>query len=76
MPERSVMGLGEALRELAGTLADVVECGDLRGHLVAWWDVVTGRVDVDSPTPVCICSESGSVAALAGDHTAWCPAAR
>jgi len=67
MPERSVMGPVEALRELAGTLADVLECGDLRGHLVAWWDVVTGQVDVDSPTPVCICSESGSLATLADD---------
>jgi hypothetical protein len=70
------MGPVEALRELAGTLADVVVCGDLRGHLATWWDVVTGRVDVDGPVPVCICSEPGSVAALAGDHAAWCPAAR
>lgn len=41
--------LKEAVRELLYTLGDVLECGDLRGHLAAWWDVVAGRVDVDGP---------------------------
>jgi len=36
----------EALRELAATLADAWRCGDLRGHLSAWWEVVTGAVEV------------------------------
>jgi hypothetical protein len=39
----------EAVKELALTLADVLECGDLRGHLAAWWGVVSGRVDMDAP---------------------------
>ena len=43
----SGMNIGEALRELAWTLADAWECADLRGHLAAWWDVVTGKVEVD-----------------------------
>jgi hypothetical protein len=41
------MGPVEALCELAWTLADTWECADLRGHLAAWWDVVSGAVEVD-----------------------------
>jgi len=41
------MGLVEALRELAATLADAWECADLRGHLSAWWLVVSGTVEVN-----------------------------
>jgi hypothetical protein len=41
------MGPAEALCELAWTLADTWECADLRGHLAAWWDVVSGTVEVD-----------------------------
>jgi hypothetical protein len=37
-----------AVKELALTLADVLECGDMRGHIVAWWEVVTGKVTPDS----------------------------
>jgi len=36
------MGWRKALQELLWTLADVVECGDLLGHLVCWWQVVRG----------------------------------
>jgi hypothetical protein len=28
------------LFELLSTLADACECGDLRGHLRAWWQAV------------------------------------
>lgn len=52
------IGLRAAVRELVGTLADVLECGDLRGHLAAWWDVVAGRVDVDGPALV-VCIPGG-----------------
>ena len=41
------MGLCEVLRELCWTLADVWECGDVGGHLAAWWKVITGKVEVD-----------------------------
>jgi len=39
----------QALRELAWTLWDILETGDPLGHLVAWWEVVTGRVTEDTP---------------------------
>jgi hypothetical protein len=44
-----VFGIGAraALAELRATLADVARCGDLAGHLVAWWDVVTGETHAD-----------------------------
>ncbi|MBN1485312.1 MAG: hypothetical protein JXA37_11385 [Chloroflexia bacterium] len=32
-----------ALRELEASLADAAECGDLVGHLLSWWNVVTGK---------------------------------
>lgn len=41
------MGIGEALRELAWMLADAWECANLRGHLAAWWGVMSGTVEVD-----------------------------
>ena len=31
-------------RELWATLCDVWKCGDLPGHLAAWWAVATGQV--------------------------------
>jgi hypothetical protein len=53
------MTASEALRELAWTLWDILETGDLPGHLSSWWAVVTGRVTEDTtagiptaPTPV------------------------
>ncbi len=33
-----------AIRELAATWQDWRECGDLRGHLRAWLEVVRGAV--------------------------------
>jgi len=33
-----------AVRELWACLLDWRQCGDLWGHLVAWWQVVTGQV--------------------------------
>ena len=42
-----MMGLGEILRELYWTLAEAWRCGDLAGHLRAWWKVITGKVEVD-----------------------------
>jgi len=41
-----VMGWRRTLQELLWTLADVVECGDLGGHLACWWRVVTGTAEV------------------------------
>lgn len=41
------MRLYEAMRELFLTLADAWECGDLVGHLKAWWQVVTGKEEVE-----------------------------
>jgi hypothetical protein len=38
-------------RELWCCLQDWRECGDLWGHLVAWWHVVSEREDVDAPIP-------------------------
>lgn len=38
-----------AIGELWATLQDVGECGDLVGHLRAWWEVVRGRVTPDDP---------------------------
>ncbi len=32
------------LRELISTLKDVLECGDLAGHLRAFWRVATGQI--------------------------------
>jgi len=32
------------IKELVATLLDWIECGDLRGHLQVWWDVISGRV--------------------------------
>jgi hypothetical protein len=40
------MGLVEALRKLAATLADYWRCADVGGHLAAWWEVITGKVEV------------------------------
>ncbi len=34
----------ELLRELWAALVDAAECGDLAGHLRAWWEVVRGDV--------------------------------
>ena len=34
-----------AAGELRAALVDAGECGDLRGHLAAWWGLMTGRVD-------------------------------
>lgn len=45
------MGLREALHELWATLADCWQEADLGGHLAAWANVVSGRVDVDAHTP-------------------------
>jgi len=36
------------LKELIATLWDTVLCGDLRGHLQAWWSVISGRVTPES----------------------------
>ena len=33
-----------ALVELAHTLRDTLENGDLFGHLQAWWEVATGKI--------------------------------
>lgn len=41
------MGWREVVCELLWTLADVVECGDLIGHLVCWWQVVRAAEVVD-----------------------------
>jgi len=38
----------ELIKELLTTLWDWVQCGDLRGHLQAWWSVVSGRVTPES----------------------------
>lgn len=51
-----------ALGELWHTLVDVRECGDLRGHLGAWWAVITGQVDPDAPLEL-----------MAGKHDSICP---
>ena len=32
------------MTELIATIADALRHGDWRGHLRAWWQVVTGRV--------------------------------
>ncbi len=32
------------MTELLMTIADAVRQADLRGHLRAWWEVVTGKV--------------------------------
>ena len=32
------------MREMWAILADAARCGDLRGHLAAWWHVIRGRV--------------------------------
>ena len=42
----------QALQELAWTLWDALQEGDLPGHLVAWWAVVMGRVDEDTPAGI------------------------
>jgi len=34
-----------AAGELWAVLVDARECGDLRGHLAAWWGLMVGRVD-------------------------------
>lgn len=34
------------LWELWHTLTDAARCGDLRGHLMSWWEVITGAVSV------------------------------
>lgn len=36
-----------ALRELQAVLEDAREYGDLPGHLVSWWNVVSGRTCPD-----------------------------
>lgn len=42
---RSALRKGRGmLGELWATLLDAVRCGDLRGHLAAWWAVASGRV--------------------------------
>ena len=35
------------IKELLATLRDWRECGDLWGHLQAWWIVVSRRVTLD-----------------------------
>jgi uncharacterized NAD(P)/FAD-binding protein YdhS len=42
----------QVLRELIWTLLDALQEGDLPGHLVAWWAVVTGRVTEDTPAGI------------------------
>lgn len=37
-----------ALQELLDTLNDVIYCGDLVGHLRAWWRVVRGEVNMEA----------------------------
>ncbi len=37
----------EAIRELYWTLVDCWRCADVGGHLAEWWDMVTGKVEVD-----------------------------
>lgn len=44
---RERVGWWEALRELTATLVDAWQCADLCGHLVSWWEVVTGATKVD-----------------------------
>ena len=44
---QSGLGVHEALRELVATLADAWVCADLHGHLVSWWEIVTGTTKVD-----------------------------
>ncbi len=39
----------DPIRELAWTLWDALQEGDLPGHLRSWWAVVTGRVTPDDP---------------------------
>jgi hypothetical protein len=34
-------------RELVAVIVDAVRFGGWRGHLAAWWRVVTGRVTAD-----------------------------
>jgi len=34
--------------ELWAALVDAKQTGDLWGHLRAWWDVMTGRVDPEA----------------------------
>lgn len=38
----------ELIKELFATLWDWVQCGDLRGHLQAWWKVMCGQVTPES----------------------------
>ncbi len=35
------------MTEFLETIADAARNGDWRGHLRAWWEVVTGRVAVE-----------------------------
>lgn len=42
-----VTGWREALRELAWTLADCWKCADVGYHLSSWWDVASGKMEVD-----------------------------
>lgn len=37
----------DMLGELAAALIDSVKCGDLRGHLAAWAEMVAGVVDAE-----------------------------
>ena len=37
----------EALRELARTLADFWKCADVDNHSSAWWNVTSGKLEVD-----------------------------
>ena len=46
------MGKRQVLRELAWTLWDALQEGDLPGHLSSWWAVVTGRVTEDTPAGI------------------------
>jgi hypothetical protein len=38
----------DARQELYSTLGDAICCGDLVGHLRAWWRVVRGEIDVEA----------------------------
>ncbi len=37
----------EPLRELAWTLADGWKCADAGNHSSAWWNVTSGKLEVD-----------------------------
>lgn len=43
------MSISKAIREIVATLADVIACGDPRGHLEALREVLDGTIDQDMP---------------------------